>query len=76
VEFRPRRGTVVQKKTVLAAETDRPDIARRRARWRRHQHWIDPRRLVCIDETWMKTNMASLRGWDPKRALLPGRNPH
>jgi transposase len=38
------------KKTVLAAETERPDIARRRARWRRHQHRIDPRRLVFIDE--------------------------
>ena len=24
---------------------------------------IDPRRLVFIDETWIKTNMAPLRGW-------------
>ena len=76
VELRPCRGPVVQKKTVLAAETERPDVARRRARWRRHQHRIDPRRLVFIDETWVKTNMAPLRGWGPKGARLPGRSPH
>jgi transposase len=47
----------------VAAEQDRPDVARRRAQWRRHQHLIDPARLVFIDETWTKTNMAPLRGW-------------
>jgi len=31
--------------------------------WRRYQKRIDPTRLVFIDETWTKTNMASLRGW-------------
>lgn len=76
MELRPCRGLVVQKKTVLAAETERPDIARRRARWKRHQHLIDPHRLVFIDETWVKTNMAPLRGWGPKGARLPGRTPH
>lgn len=29
------------------------------------QHRIDPSRLVFIDETWTKTNMAPLRGWAP-----------
>ena len=48
---------------MLASEQDRPDVARKRARWRRHQGMIDPRRLVFIDETWAKTNMAPLRGW-------------
>ena len=33
---------------------------------------IDPRRLVFIDETWIKTNMAPLRGWGPKGARLRG----
>ena len=51
-------------------------MARRRARWRAHQHRIDPRRLVFIDETWAKTNMAPLRGWAPKGARLIGRAPH
>ncbi len=64
------------KKSVLASETERPQIAARRARWRRHQRRIDPRRLVFIDETWVKTNMAPLRGWGPRGTRLPGRAPH
>ncbi len=31
--------------------------------WRKYQTRIDPARLVFIDETWTKTNMAPLRGW-------------
>ena len=27
---------------------------------------LDPRRLIFIDETWIKTNMAPLRGWGRK----------
>jgi len=50
---------------VVAAEQDRPDIARKRCRWKAHQHRVDPRRLVFLDETWVKTNMAPLRGWGP-----------
>jgi transposase len=47
----------------LASEQDRPDVARLRTRWKKHQGLIDPKRLVFIDETWAKTNMAPLRGW-------------
>jgi transposase len=50
-------------KTVLATEQDRPDVARRRLFWKKYQGLIDPSRLVSIDETWTKTNMAPLRGW-------------
>ena len=32
-------------------EQDRPDISRHRKRWRTYQAYIDPRRLVFIDET-------------------------
>ena len=38
-------------------------MARRRARWKAYQGRIAPQRLVFIDETWVKTNMAPLRGW-------------
>jgi transposase len=48
-----------------AAEQDRPDVARKRVRWKTHQGRIDASRLVFIDETWIKTNMAPLRGWGP-----------
>jgi hypothetical protein len=36
----------------------------KRQRWKKYQHRIAPQRLVFIDETWVKTNMAPLRGWD------------
>jgi transposase len=59
----------------VAAEQNRPDVVRKRLRWKAYQHRIDPARLVFIDETWMKTNMAPLRGWGPRgqrlRALVP-----
>ena len=48
---------------------------RRRARWKRHQKRVDRRRLVFIDETWAKSNMAPLRGWAPRGERLIGRAP-
>ena len=63
------------KKTLFASEQNRPDVARRRAWWKRHQAKIDPARLVFIDETWAKTNMARTHGWwrrgTPLRAHVP-----
>jgi len=64
------------KKTVLADEQDRPDVAAARQRWRRDQPAFDPRRLVFIDETWAKTNMARPRGRCRRGARLIGRVPH
>lgn len=37
---------------------------------------LDPSRLVFIDETWIKTNMAPLRGWGKKGKRLRGFAPH
>ena len=45
-------------------------MARKRARWKAHQSRIEPSRLVFIDETWVKTNMAPLRGWGPRGRRL------
>jgi transposase len=64
------------KKTLFALEQARADIARRRQRWRTWQAGLDPQRLVFIDETWIKTNMAPLRGWGPKGKRLRGFAPH
>ena len=61
---------------MLPAEQTRPDVARRRQRWKAHQGRIDPRRLVFIDETWVKTNMAPLRGWGPRGQRLHAHVPH
>lgn len=64
------------KKTLFALEQARAAIARRRQRWRSFQAGLDPRRLVFIDETWIKTNMAPLRGWGLKGKRLRGFAPH
>jgi transposase len=64
------------KKTVLAREQDRPDIARRRVQWQKYLSQIEPSRLVFIDETWTKTNMAPLRGWGPRGHRLPAKVPY
>ena len=64
------------KKTLFALEQARADVARRRQRWRSWQAGLDPRRLVFIDETWIKTNMAPLRGWGLKGKPLRGFAPH
>ena len=69
------RGSA-SKKTALASEIHRPDVARKRERWRKHQDRIAPQRLVFIDETWVKTNMAPLRGWAPRGERLAGHHPH
>jgi transposase len=63
------------KKTLFAAEQDRPDVARKRQRWKRHQGRLDPARLVFIDETWAKTNMTRLRGWAPRGHKLLAKVP-
>ena len=61
---------------MLASEQDRPDVARRRAQWRKYQGRIDPKRLVFIDETWTRTNMAPLRGWAPRGQRLKAKVPY
>src|ERR1700693_4305384 len=57
----PARGSR-SKKSLHASEQDRPDVARRRARWKQHQGRLDPRRLVFIAETWAKTHMTRRPG--------------
>ena len=50
-------------------------MVRRRIRWQTYQDRVDPHRLVFIDETWAKTNMAPLRGWSPKGQILKAKVP-
>ncbi len=40
------------------------------------QGQIDPSRLVFIDETWAKTNMAPLRGWAKRGQRIKAKVPH
>ena len=57
-------------------EQTRPDVAKKRIWWRKYLTRIDIARMVFIDETWTKTNMAPLRGWGSKGKRLIGRAPH
>jgi transposase len=61
---------------VHASEQDRPDIARRRVRWKTHQGKLDPARLVFIDETWAKTNMTRTHGRCARGRRLLAKAPH
>lgn len=51
-------------------------MARLRARWKTHQHRLDPDRLVFIDETWVKTNMTRTCGWCQRGEPLIAKVPH
>lgn len=66
------------KKTLLASEILRPDVAERRRVWvETHQHDMANMlaRLVCIDETSMKTNLFKTTGWAPVGKRLIDRTP-
>lgn len=58
------------------AERNRTPIARRRYWWKTYQTCIETSRLVFIDETWTKTNMAPLGGWGAKGKRLKAYVPH
>ena len=64
------------KKSVRAAEQDRPDVAAARMAWADDQPKLDPDRLVFIDETGTSTKMARLRGRAPRGERLVGKIPH
>src|SRR6202161_559524 len=64
------------KKSVAAGERDRPDVARRRLQWTKYQDRLEADRLVFIDETWTRTDMAPLRGWALRGHRLPAKVPH
>jgi transposase len=51
-------------------------VARRRVQWFKYRERIAPSRLVFIDETWTKTNMAPLRGWAPRGQRIKAKVPH
>lgn len=60
------------KKSLQAVERKRADVARARRRWIREQGFLDPARLVFIDETAVTTNMVRLNGWNRRGERLVG----
>src|SRR6478735_6471683 len=65
-----------QKKTLHAAEQDRPDVAKARRVFIRRQPALDPNRLVFIDETWAATNMTRRYGRCARGLRLRASVPH
>ena len=65
-----------KKKTLRAAEQDRADIAEARRAWRELQPKLNVAKLVFLDETWTKTNMARLRGRSLRGKRLIAAVPH
>jgi transposase len=65
-----------QKKSLHAAEQQRPDVAAAREAWRDRQPSLDPDRLVFIDETWATTNMTRQYGRAPRGQRLVASVPH
>lgn len=63
-------GWTVKKKTIHAAEQDRPDVAQPRERWKASQPSRDAGRFIFIDETWTKTHMTRLYGRSPRGRRL------
>jgi transposase len=64
------------KKSLHAAEQDRPDVAKARVEWREKQPGLSAGKLVFIDETWTKTNMTRLYGRAPCGKRLVEAVPH
>src|SRR5258708_12689857 len=64
------------KKSIRAAEQDRPDVAAARRAWADNQPKLDPDRLVFIDETGTSPKIARLRGPAPPPERLVAQIPH
>jgi transposase len=65
-----------QKKSLHAAEQQRPDVAAAREVWRNRQPSLDPDRLVFIDETWATTNLTRRYGRAARGQRLVAPVPH
>src|SRR3954452_11317014 len=65
-----------QKKTLHAAEQERPDVAQARRVFIRRQPALDPNHLVFIDETWAATNMTRRCGRCARGLRLRASVPH
>src|SRR5579872_1008904 len=63
------------KKSVRAAEQERPDVAEARLRWASDQLQLDPAKLVFVDETGASTKMARLYGRAKRGRRVVGRVP-
>jgi hypothetical protein len=64
--FFGRHDITFKKKSLCASERQRQDVVRARRKWIREQGFLDPARLVFIDETSVNTQMVRLYGHGPR----------
>ena len=74
--FPVRHRMTRKKKTGHASKQDRPDVHQRRQAWAGARAHLHPARLVFLDETWTKTNMARTHGRAPRGQRLRMSVPH
>ncbi len=60
-----RLGLTHRKKSLRAAEQDRPNVASRRTLWKLRQRFMNSSAFVFLDETGALTNMVHQYGWGP-----------
>jgi transposase len=72
----PSAAANAKKKTLVAIERSREDVAEARRQWAATQLTIDPDQVVFIDETWAKTNLTRTYGRSPRGARLVARVPY
>jgi transposase len=73
--FFKRHGISFKKKSLHAAEQDRPDVAQAREQWKANQASIDPKKLVFVDETGTNTKMVRGYGRCRRGQRLLGKQP-
>lgn len=65
------------KKRVIARERERAEIAEERKVFTEWQASCDPGKVICLDESSVKTNYTPMRGWSEKgkrcEGMAPGR---
>ena len=63
-------GVVVEKKSLIAAEQNRPDVVERRRNFSIASRFVDPGQLIFLDESGAKTNMTRLDGRSANAASI------
>lgn len=69
-------GLSLKKKSLIAAEQNRPDVVERRRNFRIATRFVDPAKLIFLDESGARTNMTRLYGRAPVGERCIDRTPH
>jgi transposase len=71
-----KTGNYAKKKSIRAAEQDRPDVKAKRDVWHDDLKDVDPQRLVFLDESSINTSMTRRYGRSPRGQRVTAAVPH